>query len=53
MLLIFYLAEYLHLVISAVHFIIFFCGGWQSLTAVNALPTIFLTPHSVLNWSLF
>jgi NADH-quinone oxidoreductase subunit H len=27
MLLIFYLAEYLHLVISAVHFIIFFCGG--------------------------
>ncbi len=27
MLLIFYLAEYVHLVISAVHFILFFCGG--------------------------
>jgi len=27
MLLVFYLAEYLHLIISSVHFIIFFCGG--------------------------
>jgi len=28
MLLMFYLAEYLHLIISSVHFIIFFLGGW-------------------------
>ena len=27
MLLIFYLAEYLHLIIAAVHFVIFFSGG--------------------------
>ncbi len=31
MLLIFYLAEYMHLVISAVHFTLFFFGGWACL----------------------
>lgn len=31
MLLMFYLAEYLHLIISSVHFVLFFFGGWFSL----------------------
>lgn len=31
MLLMFYLAEYLHLVISSVYFILFFIGGWTSI----------------------
>jgi NADH:ubiquinone oxidoreductase subunit H len=31
MLLMFYLAEYLHLVISSIYFILFFLGGWLSL----------------------
>jgi NADH:ubiquinone oxidoreductase subunit H len=31
MLMIFFLAEYLHLIISSVHFIVFFIGGWYAL----------------------
>lgn len=31
MLLMTYLAEYLHLVISAIHFVLFFLGGWYAL----------------------
>lgn len=50
MLLVFYLAEYLHLVISSVHFVIFFCGGWFSLKFFWFLPPIFLTPHDVNFW---
>lgn len=46
MLLIFYLAEYLHLIISAVHFVLFFLGGWYSLSIFFFLPSIFITPHS-------
>jgi NADH:ubiquinone oxidoreductase subunit H len=41
MLLMFFLAEYLHLVISAIHFIIFFIGGWNSFENVMVLPPIF------------
>jgi NADH:ubiquinone oxidoreductase subunit H len=51
MLLMFYLAEYLHLVIASIHFTIFFIGGWQSLKFFWFLPAIFLTPHDVHYWT--
>jgi NADH:ubiquinone oxidoreductase subunit H len=54
MLLVFYLAEYLHLVISSVHFVIFFLGGWFALKIFWFLPPIFLVPHDSNFWfSLF
>ena len=31
MMMMFLLAEYLHLVISSIHFVIFFAGGWYAL----------------------
>ena len=51
MLLMFYLAEYLHLVISSVHFIIFFLGGWWSLKFFFFLPPIFVSAHDVSFWN--
>lgn len=50
MLMIFFLAEYLHLIISSVHFIVFFVGGWYSLKIFWFLPPIFLTPHDINYW---
>lgn len=50
MLLMFYLAEYLHLVISSVHFILFFAGGWSALKILWFLPPIFLTPVDINYW---
>jgi NADH:ubiquinone oxidoreductase subunit H len=50
MLLIFYLAEYLHLVISSVHFVIFFFGGWFAIKILWFLPPVFTTPHDVSFW---
>lgn len=50
MLMMFFLAEYLHLVISAVHFTVFFLGGWYSIKVFWFLPPIFLTPHDVNYW---
>jgi len=50
MLLMFYLAEYLHLVISSVHFTIFFLGGWFALRILWFLPPIFLVPNDVHYW---
>lgn len=50
MLLMFYLAEYLHLVISSVHFVLFFVGGWLSLNFFFFLPPCFLTEHDVNYW---
>lgn len=50
MLLMFYLCEYLHLVISSVHFVIFFMGGWYTLKILWFLPPIFLTPHDSSHW---
>ncbi len=47
MLLMFFLAEYLHLVISAIHFIIFFIGGWNSFEVVMLLPPIFSSYHQI------
>jgi NADH-quinone oxidoreductase subunit H len=46
MLLMFFLAEYLHLIISVIHFIIFFFGGWYSPDLLMLLPPIFLSYHS-------
>lgn len=45
MLLMFFLAEYLHLVISAIHFIIFFIGGWNSFEILMLLPPVFSSYH--------
>jgi NADH:ubiquinone oxidoreductase subunit H len=45
MLLMFYLCEYLHLIISSVHFVLFFMGGWFSLKFFFFLPPIFLVPN--------
>lgn len=50
MLMMFFLAEYLHLIISSVHFIVFFFGGWYALKILWFLPPIFLTPHDVNYW---
>lgn len=50
MLLMFYLCEYLHLVISSVHFVIFFMGGWYTLKVLWFLPPIFLVPHDSSHW---
>jgi len=50
MLLMFYLAEYLHLVISSIHFVIFFLGGWYGLKFFFFIPAIFLIPHESMYW---
>lgn len=50
MLLMFYLAEYLHLVISSVHFVLFFAGGWLSVAFFFFVPTVFLITHDVNYW---
>lgn len=50
MLLMIYLAEYLHLVISSVHFVLFFWGGWFALEYFFFLPPIFLTTHDSYYW---
>lgn len=50
MLMMFFLAEYLHLIISSVHFTLFFFGGWYALKIFWFLPPIFLTPHDVNYW---
>lgn len=51
MLLMFFLAEYLHLVISAIHFIIFFIGGWSSFDILMFLPPIFSSYHFISPYS--
>jgi NADH-quinone oxidoreductase subunit H len=48
MLLIIFLAEYLHLIISVIHFILFFWGGWFTFQFFIILPPIFLSYHDVL-----
>ena len=50
MLLIIYLAEYLHLVIASVHFVLFFLGGWFPLEYVFFLPANFLPVHESYHW---
>jgi len=53
MLMMFYLAEYLHLVISAVHFNIFFVGGWVMFKLFWFLTPVFLIPNSSIIMFLF
>lgn len=53
MLLIFYLAEYLHLVIAAIHCSLFFLGGWYIFSPLIALPPFFLTPYDHSLWLSF
>jgi NADH:ubiquinone oxidoreductase subunit H len=50
MLLMIYLAEYLHLVISSIHFILFFLGGWFTLEYFWFLPPVFLSSHDNSYW---
>jgi NADH-quinone oxidoreductase subunit H len=51
MLLMIFLAEYLHLVIASIHFVLFFMGGWYSLQYFWFLPPIFLSPHDAFYWA--
>ena len=48
MLLMFFLAEYLHLIISVIHFTLFFLGGWLSFQVFTILPPIFAGYHDSL-----
>lgn len=41
MLLMFFLCEYLHLIISSIHFILFFLGGWLGIGLLFLLPPVF------------
>jgi NADH:ubiquinone oxidoreductase subunit H len=50
MLLIIFLAEYLHLIIASVHFVLFFIGGWYTLEYLFFLPPIFLSAHDTFYW---
>jgi NADH:ubiquinone oxidoreductase subunit H len=51
MLLMIFLAEYFHLVISSLHFILFFLGGWFSFNLWSILPPIFFSYHDTLLYS--
>ena len=51
MLLLIFLCEYLHVVISAIHFIIFFAGGWFSMNLFSLSLPIFLSYHDTLFYS--
>lgn len=51
MLLMIFLVEYSHLVISSIHTVIFFLGGWYTLNYFWFLPPIFLTPHDAYYFS--
>ena len=42
-LLIFYLCEYMHLIVAANHFSIFFLGGWSYIN-INIISFLFLKP---------
>jgi NADH-quinone oxidoreductase subunit H len=50
MLLMIYLAEYLHLVIASIHFILFFAGGWFLLEYFFFLPPVFFSSHDTPSW---
>lgn len=50
MLMMFFLAEYLHLIISSVHFTVFFLGGWYALKIFWFLPPVFLIPNDSNYW---
>jgi len=48
MLLMIFLAEYLHLIISALHFILFFSGGWFIFDIFSLLPIFFTSYHDCI-----
>jgi NADH:ubiquinone oxidoreductase subunit H len=50
MLMTIYLAEYLHLLIASIHFILFFMGGWHPLEPLFFLPANFLPMHESFIW---
>lgn len=45
LLMIFYLAEYIHLIISSIHFVIFFLGGWFFFKLISFYNPIFIYPN--------
>jgi NADH-quinone oxidoreductase subunit H len=47
MMMIFLLAEYLHLLIAGTHFVIFFTGAWFLLEPSFFLPAVFFLPHEI------
>ena len=47
MLLMFFLAEYLHLIIASIHFSLFFIGGWVNFEIFSLITPIFSSYHSV------
>ena len=50
MLLIFFLCEYLHLIIASIHFVLFFLGGWLPFKFFFFLPSSFIAHHDSLLW---
>ena len=52
MLLMIFLAEYLHLIISALHFILFFAGGWFFFDLFSILPPFFASYHDTHSYSV-
>ena len=53
MLLMFFLAEYLHLIISVVHFSLFFIGGWLNMEFFSILTPVLSSYHNAPFSSLF
>jgi len=51
MILMIFLCEYLHLVISSIHFILFFWGGWLSFKLYMVLPPIFSSYHDSIMYN--
>jgi NADH-quinone oxidoreductase subunit H len=51
MLLMFYLAEYLHLIIAAVHIIMFVAGGWYMGSLLTAVAPHLATAHGALTFT--
>lgn len=49
-LLMIYLCEYFHLLIAAIHFLLFFLGGWFALEYFWFLPPAFIAPHDNFYW---
>lgn len=47
MLLMFFLAEYLHLIIAAIHFSLFFIGGWLSLDLFSFTTPVLSSYHNI------
>jgi NADH:ubiquinone oxidoreductase subunit H len=48
MLLMIFLAEYLHLIIAAIHFSLFFTGGWMGFEIMSILPPFFAAYHDTI-----